>query len=48
MNDRKLHPPAPVDAIEKDFLDALARLQAGRPKNRDLSTRAKKGRFELT
>lgn len=45
--DRKLQPPVPVDAIEKDFLEALTRLQAGRPKDRDLATSAKKGTLRI-
>lgn len=47
IKDRKLTPPVPVDAIEKDFLDALARLQAGRPKDMDLATSAKKGTLRI-
>jgi hypothetical protein len=47
MKERKLHPPIPVDGIDKDFLDALMRLQAGRPKNKDLATSAKKGTLRV-
>ncbi|MFH7041512.1 hypothetical protein ABT392_04235 [Paucibacter sp. JuS9] len=47
MTERKLQSPAPVDAIEKDFLDALARLQAGRPKNKDVAASAKKGTLRI-
>ncbi len=47
MKDSKLKPPVPVDAIEKDFLDALARLQAGRPQVKDLATSAKKGTLRI-
>lgn len=47
MKDSKLKPPVPVDAIEKDFFDALARLQAGRPKDKDLATSAKKGTLRI-
>ncbi|WP_312806853.1 hypothetical protein [Comamonas sp.] len=47
MKERKLQPPVPMDVIEKDFLDALARLQAGKPKDRDLATSAKKGTLRI-
>lgn len=39
---------APVDAVEAAFFSALKRLQAGKPKNKELLARAKAGKLRVT
>lgn len=44
---KKREAEPPVDAIEQDFLDAIARIQEGKPRNRELKARAARGKLAL-
>jgi hypothetical protein len=47
-NHRKIAaPPAAVDDIEQSFLDALARLKAGKPKNKEIADLFKRGALRI-
>jgi len=46
MPKRRVAEP-PVDAIEQDFLDAIIRIQEGKPKNIELKARAARGVLSL-
>lgn len=44
---KKREAEPPVDGIEQDFLDAVARIQEGKPRNKELKARAARGKLGL-